>query len=166
MKKISAIIFIVISALNSLWAQNESTKRFDKSELNKFAGVWETKINGQQFRLHLNIEKVPTRNSSLDLIQGYYTYGDNKISMVNGEIERTVVLGFFYQDESGFNKNKLVFFLEDNLKKKRGQGIMIINPSNPDKAIYNLRNTEGIRIGKFDASFSVPVHAVLTRVGP
>src|SRR5687768_7930501 len=160
--KIIFLVLIILFNLGSVYSQ-ESTKAiyYPKPDLKKFEGTWEYEHQGEKFIINLKMEKLTKEEFTMDFLQGYYTHIKDGIVLANAvdQTKKTIAVGTFAD-----STNKIKFLFKDLVKDKLGEATMELEGNNRDVALWKLTNTEGIRVGKYDYSFSVPLKAVLKRI--
>jgi hypothetical protein len=164
MKPILTVILIL--TLFSVKSQSSNTSYLAQPDLKRFTGEWQYVSNDTTFTLNLKLVKTYVKGAGgfyIDLIQGDYAI------MKNGQIIQSSVKGEginsgAYVDKD-VSKDKIHFLFSDlSRKSKNGDVVFELFNSNADKANWKLNNTEGVRIGYYDSSFSVPVKAVFKKI--
>ena len=90
----------------------------------------------------------------MDALVGKYSY--NLL-----EIDEKSKISFKTTSTKGEDGKTAIFLFQDKEKNKNGNLQLTILDS--DRMKWTLRNTEGIRVGKYDRTFSVPTDVMLTR---
>ena len=130
-------------------------------ELDKFEGTWVSKNNGEVFELVISNEKTFLERIGIyrDYLQGNYYYSE--IDCCKRKEGFTIQNGSLVTSED----NIVSFFsFEDILRNKRGRVTFELLPDGKT-AKWTLTNSrEGLIIGEYDRSFSVPMEIILTKV--
>ncbi|WP_454803823.1 DUF6705 family protein [Mucilaginibacter phyllosphaerae] len=150
------ILFILFSAK----AQTINTTYIAQPDLKKFAGEWQYTSNDTVFTLNLKlIKKYITIGDGIyvDLIYGDYAIKKGGHVLLLSSSNRGISSGTYV--DKNVSKDKIHFLFYD-LGRKRKSGDVVFELLDADTANWKLTNTEGVRIGYYDYSFSVPVKAV------
>lgn len=164
-KPILTIIFI-ITLFSAKAQQTANTPYYTDPELKKFAGEWQTVFNDTTFSINLKFVKTYVKapgNFYVDNIQGEYTMTIGS-KLLLSSVDRKAIRAGSYADRN-INKDQIHFLFYDLGKKsKSGRVIFELLNGKDDVASWTLTNPEGVHIGHYDYSFSVPVKAVFKRV--
>ena len=132
--------------------------RLSPEDAKKFKGTWISK--DQNFKIVISTEKVFLEGPDfyMERLIGKYCQNSLKCSF---DIKESELLAGSISYEDGVSADFL--FKE---KEKSELGSAKLKLIDPNKALWTLKHRERITInkGKNDSSFSVPMHAILTKV--
>lgn len=139
--------------------------------LDKFIGTWVWSNGTESLTLVLKKENILLpffENSRADVIIGFHMFKqgnaivESSLSYVNtnySDKRFTILAGNTVGVD---NPNKIGGTIENTAKNKLGQLKLVIN-SSLDQLSWTLNNSEGVRIGKFDYTFSYPLSLILQK---
>ncbi len=162
------LILILISLLisYSLKAQQQTNVTYlTQPDLERFTGGWQYVSHDTTFLINLKLVKTFVNNEPLyiDAIQGDYIIKKGG-EILHSSVGCKTIKSGGYVDKS-ISKDKINFLFYDLGKKsKSGDVVFELLNSSANTASWKLTNTEGVRIGYYDYSFSVPEKAVFTRI--
>ncbi|MBK0384448.1 hypothetical protein I5M32_15895 [Pedobacter sp. SD-b] len=159
--RISLILIIVAGCKTKHFTPISGYKQLP--ELDKFEGEWLYSDSNYTFKLFLRKEKRHLNDKYMDFIVGSYCYTSKNEpnSCFDNDRDTTILSGSTIYDDS---KRILSFLVIDKIKKKRGSGFLKLLPKSTNMAEWSLNNTEGIRVGKYDETFSIPTKLTLKKV--
>lgn len=172
MKNSILIIFVVLfsnvcNAQEIVMKKSSTVKELKKGayykfpELNKFEGKWIFENDSEKFIVIIKNKKTFLEGKGLeffrDYLQGYYYRTNADINTQQKKKKITI-----YNGAISGNSNIVRVLFWDEIKEKGGT--LTFELLAPNKAKWTLKNKEGIRVGKFDPTFSVPTEVILTKI--
>ena len=160
------IIAFCICFCNMLLAQERVVKERTKNyvpqkgdyvqDLNaaNFYGIWIWKEGDKEFKLILTKRKqtFPKMEVAMDVVNLHYIFSKNGKVIINS----TKSDGF-----SEDNKVLKINFLDEKMGKV-GEATLTLK-DNSSKAVWELHNPEGLKMGNYNPDFSVPTSMVLEK---
>ncbi|MFD0794996.1 DUF6705 family protein [Mucilaginibacter litoreus] len=158
---------ILITTLSCVKGQTSNIPYLAQQELKKFTGKWQYTSNDTIFTINLILEKKYNKGSGngfyIDVIVGDYILKKGEQILQSSSAIKPIRAGGFVDKK--LNNNKIDFLITDLGKKsKRGTVTFEIQSGQENIAKWQLSNNEGIHIGTYDYSFSLPLQAMFKKV--
>jgi hypothetical protein len=167
MKKIIIIgiaFLISSSAIAQMPPPPQPNGNITNSSLDKFIGTWVWSNGTETLTLVLKKENILlafVENSRADVIIGFHkfeqgnTIVESSISYVNTNFSdghSTIIGG----NREGFDNPYEITCKIKNIAKNKSGDLKLVMNSSLDQLSWTLENSEGIRIGNYDITFSYP----------
>lgn len=130
--------------------------KYADEDVEKFSGTWSSEDG--KFQIFITDEKkfLDDFDTYMQRLTGKYCY---EISDCNFENEIISLKSGSINNKDGI---KVTFLFNDQKKNKLGAADLKLIGEN--KAKWTLKNREGIRVGGYERTFSVPTKAILLKV--